>query len=187
MKAVSLLQVLYSFFLGLMLTALVAIGLNTFHPQPRSPEYPVKGDDPVAQAQYEEVLRQVQVARDAWALNQSIILLVCATAILAVSLWRPARMAVISNGLLLGGVFTMLYAVGVSLNYGEGQVSRFVVVLVATAVTVGAGYLTFIRRTPATDALPAEGDAAASGSAELDGRVAALERRLAALARALGD
>ena len=64
----------------------------------------VYGDDPVAQAQYEEVLRQVQVARDAWALNQSIILLVCATAILAVSLWRPARMAVISNGLLLGGV-----------------------------------------------------------------------------------
>ena len=39
MRAVSLLQVIYSFFLGLVVVGLVAIGINTFHPQPPWPEY----------------------------------------------------------------------------------------------------------------------------------------------------
>ncbi len=172
MKAVSLLQVIYSFFLGLVVLGLVAIGINTFHPQPRWPE-----------SDYEAG----RLAQEAWSLNTSIILLVCATVILAVSLWRPARMAVISNGLLLGGIFTMIYAVGQSLGSGQGQIARFFVALAALLVTVGVGYLTFIRRTPSAESLPGgdEGEAGASG--ELGERVAALERRLEALGRALAE
>ena len=116
-----------------------------------------------------------------WSLNTSIILLVCATLILLVSLWRPARMAVISNGLLLGGIFTMIYAVGQSLATSSGQVTRFFVALAALVVTVGVGYLTFIRRSAEAESLPsatAPADEAETG--ELGERLAVLERRLGA-------
>ena len=193
MKALSLLQVIYSFFLGLVVVGLVAIGINTFHPQPRWPEmawdkYP--GAEPTAEqiAQQEAATRAAQAAQEAWSLNTSIILLVCATLILLVSLWRPARMAVISNGLLLGGIFTMIYAVGQSLATSSGQVTRFFVALAALVVTVGVGYLTFIRRSAEAESLPsatAPADEAETG--ELGERLAVLERRLEALGRALRE
>ena len=172
MKAVSLLQVIYSFFLGLVVVGLVAIGINTFHPQPQWPD-----------GGYETG----RLALEAWSLSTSIILLVCATVVLAVSLWRPAQMAVISNGLLLGGIFTMIYAVGQSLGSGAGQVARFFVALAALVVTVGVGYLTFIRRTPSAESLPAADQGESGASGELGERVAALERRLEALGRALAE
>ena len=179
MKAIAMLQVIYSFFLGLVVTGLVAIGLSTFHPRPAWPEYPGgKIDDPAELARYEAAQAAAQVAQDEWVLTTGIILFGCATVILAVSLWRPAHLAVISNGLLLGGVFTMIYAVGMSLSGAEGHVSRFLVALGALVVTVGAGYLTFVRRTPGEPPRPAADD-------ELADRVGTLERRLAALARAL--
>lgn len=188
MKAVSLLQVIYSFFLGLVVVGLVAIGINTFHPQPRWPEFPydkVEGPlSPEQVAQQQAAQEVAQRAHEAWSLNTSIILLVCATLILAVSLWRPHRMAVISNGLLLGGIFTMIYAVGQSLSSSQGQLARFFVALAALVVTVAIGWLTFIRRTAAAESLPAGGDGA---SGPLADRVTALERRLDALGRALND
>lgn len=193
MKAVSLLQVIYSFFLGLVVVGLVAIGINTFHPQPRWPQLPSDkyGGQPTPEqiAEHEAAYESVRLAQEAWSLNTSIILLVCATVILAISLWRPATMAVISNGLLLGGIFTMIYAVGQSLSTGQGQLSRFLVALAALVVTVGVGYLTFIRRTPSVESLPADGadEEAAADADELGERISRLERRLEALGRALAD
>lgn len=188
MKAVSLLQVIYSFFLGLVVVGLVAIGINTFHARPKWPEFPYDkyaGGQPTPEqlAEQQAAMQAAQAATDAWSLNTSIILLVCATGILAVSLWRPARMAVISNGLLLGGIFTMIYAVGQSLSTSSGQMARFFVALAALIVTVGIGYLTFIRRTADAVSLPAEGDEVVG---DIEGRVAALEQRFEALGRAFG-
>ncbi|MFP5416779.1 MAG: hypothetical protein ACLGHZ_07855 [Actinomycetes bacterium] len=176
MKAVSLLQVIYSFFLGLVVLGLVAIGINTFLPSPRWEDYGSmdRGDDGGL---------AFQAAQNQWSLTASIVLLVCATIILAVSLIRPGSMAVISNGLLLGGIFTMIYAVGLSLS-GESSVTRFLVALAALLITVGVGYLTFVRR----KATAASGAGAGTGTAaELAERVDALERRLDALGRALRD
>ena len=136
-------------------------------------------------------MQAARAAQEAWSLNTSIILLICATVILAVLLWRPAKMAVISNGLLLGGIFTMIYAVGQSLSSSSGQLPRFFVALAALVLTVGIGYLTFIRRAASAESLPSpEADAPAADAAEvgpLADRVAVLERRLEALGRALAD
>ena len=188
MKAVSLLQVIYSFFLGLVVVGLVAIGINTFHRQPDWPEYRTPlGPDGQLTAEQLAQQQAARAAQDAWSLSTSIILLVCATLILVVSLWRPPRMAVISNGLLLGGIFTMIYAVGQSLATSSGNVARFFVALAALIITVGIGYLTFIRRTPSAVSLPAEGEGGAGEAGVLAERVAALERRFEALGRAFGE
>ena len=47
-----------------------------------------------------------------WARNTSIILIAFATLVMSISLIRSDQLKVISNGLLLGGLFTMLYGTG---------------------------------------------------------------------------
>ncbi len=66
----------------------------------------------------------------------------------------------LSNGILLGGVFTMIYAVGMTVS-SNASVLRFVVVAVALAVTVAIGYLKFVRRA---------GGEVATGGSDTSGR-----------------
>ncbi len=120
----SVLQVIFSFFLGLVVTAFIAVGVNTFYPEPRGA--------------YEG---------DAWMshrLNTSIILLVCATLVMLLSLAIAKLGPVLANGALLGGLFTMIYAVGMGVSAG-GQWQRFLVLTVALVVTVGVGWWKFSR------------------------------------------
>ena len=168
MKLTHALQIIYSFFLGLVVVGFVGIGTNTFYPQPR-PLYD----------NYDEAY---QATLGVWALNTSIILLVCATIIMAVSLVRAESLTVISNGLLLGGLFTMIYAVGISVG-AERSVVRFVVIGFALAITIAIGWLKFIRGQQAAKAAPAGVTGEATG--DLAERVVALEAKLDALGRAL--
>ncbi|HEY3409084.1 MAG TPA: hypothetical protein VGK53_13005 [Propionicimonas sp.] len=161
MKTNTVLQVIFAFFLGLVVVAFVGIGVNTFYPEPRWVD-----------GQPDQYL--------GWQLTTGIVLLVCATIILAVSLFLPERQGVLSNGILLGGVFTMIYAVGMTVS-SNASVLRFVVVAIALAVTIAIGYLKFTRRRVA--AVPAEGE----GTVLVDvaERLSAVERKLDALGRAL--
>ena len=108
-----------------------------------------------------------------------------ATGLLAISLALPDEQVVISNGVLLGGVGTMLYAVGMTVS-ATNSLWRFVVVAVALAVTVGIGYLKFARprRTRTRPGGCRRGPARRRRGRE---RLAAVERKLEALGRALRD
>ena len=108
MRTNTALQVIFAFFLGLVVVAFVGIGVNTFYSEPAY----VDGRP----SQYVD-----------WQLTTGIILLVCATVILAISLFLPELQAVLSNGILLGGVFTMIYAVGVTVS-SNSSIVRFIVV-----------------------------------------------------------
>lgn len=177
MKANAVLQIIFAFFLGLVVLAFVGIGVNTFYP---SPDYPV---DVTLQDSWSEM-------RDRWALVTGIVLLLCATVLLAVSLYLPEHQAVLSNGILLGGVFTLVYAVGMTFS-ADTSLIRFVVVTAALVIAIGAGYLKFVRgrggpRGAAKRSAQAEQpDSAALG--ELGDRVAAVEHKLDALGRALHE
>ncbi|HMR49388.1 MAG TPA: hypothetical protein PKE40_09080 [Arachnia sp.] len=171
MKANAVLQIIFAFFLGLVVVAFVGIGVNTFYPQP---PYPT---DEAQQLTWEATY-------DHWALITGIVLLLCATLILAVSLFLPEDQGVLSNGILLGGVFTMVYAVGMAFAAGTSLL-RFGVVTVALAVTIVIGYLKFVRghrAARATAAPPSGGDVG-----ELTERLAAVENKLDALGKALRD
>ena len=168
MKGNGALQIIFAFFLGLVVVAFVGIGVNTFYPEPA-----YTGD-------------YGATVYSNWRLITGIILLILATVILVISLALPAHQAVITNGLLLGGVFTMIYAVGMTVT-SDQSIWRFVVVAVALLVTIAIGYLKFAKpwRAPAAAGVAAE----ASGDAnpELAARLSTLERRLEALRRALDD
>ncbi len=215
------LQTIFSFFLGLMVLAFIGIGVNTFYPQPkweRNPELERlhrqqdqiwnrdkegKGLSAADEAELEAIQEQITEIEEAeqdrsetWTRMTSIILIVFATLVMGVSLIRSDQLRVISNGLLLGGLFTMIYGVGWIIASGE-SVMRFVVIVLALAVTLALGYLRFVRgrepavaggQVPSGVAIAGEsgGIAPAAGVAELADRVAALESRQAAAAAALG-
>lgn len=124
---------------------------------------------------------------EVWARNTSIVLIILATVVMGVSLVRSEQLRVLSNGLLLGGVFTMLYGVGWIIASGESW-ARLIVILFATAVTIALGYVKFVRmKKGVAEVAGAEGAALSTeGMASLEARVAALEAKLTAIGDALG-
>lgn len=169
MRRNAALQTIFALFLGLVVVAFVWIGLLTFYPEP---DWQINGDD----------------AQEAWRLTFGILLLVIASAVSAVSLALPRRVEVIANGLLLGGVFTMISSVGMAFSM-QSSGWRFAVVTAALLLTIAVGYLRFGRRPrvrQAEGATPvADESASVAADAELVARVTKLESRLDAFRRAL--
>jgi hypothetical protein len=75
------------------------------------------------------------------------LLIVVATLAMAISLVRAERLPVVSNGPLLGRVFTMLYGIG-SILVTDAWVMRFLVMTVALVITLALGYARFVRCAP---------------------------------------
>ncbi len=95
------------------------------------------------------------------------ILIVLATMLMALALALGDTGSVLSNGILLGGLFTMLYGVGWGLASGN-SVTRFLVLVAALAVSLALGYLKFVRgRRPVAEVGPAPGRDVSTGQTSL--------------------
>ena len=130
-----------------------------------------------------EVLsRRAGQVSDEWARSTSLILIAFATLAMAVAVLRADQLSVLSNGLLLGGVFTMLYGVGLILATGTSM-ARFIAIALALVVTLGIGYLRFVRR---GGGLPVERPMAEAAVLNgLEARVRAIEAQLEGIRNAL--
>lgn len=209
------LQVIFSFFLGLMVTAFVGVGVYTFYPPPEErlgdqlqelyrQQEDIQGFKEQSQVtdadraklrtiqlQIRELEDEQQASREVWGRNTSIILITFATLVMSVSLIRAEQLRVISNGLLLGGLFTMVYGIGWVIATGTSQV-RFWVMTVALVITLGLGYIKFVpnreqgQLAPVSLSTSGEVAADAGALAALSARVESLEARTAAAASALG-
>jgi hypothetical protein len=202
------LQVIFAIFLGLMVTAFIGVGVYTFYPSPDQalntriqdlmrqqqairnfrPEGALTQDDrdrlQVLTNQINTLQDRGSQGREAWGRTTSIVLIAFATLVMAISLIRADELPVISNGLLLGGVFTMVYGVGWIIATNT-SVTRFVILTVALAITIGLGFVRFVRGHGRTAPMAAS----APGSGEivsLEQRLAALEKRMDDAANALG-
>jgi uncharacterized protein HemX len=211
------LQIIFSIFLGLMVAAFFGVGVFTFYPPPET-KYQDQLDDLYQQqadlqefkeptqltaaekAQLNELQKKIraledkqQAEREVWGRNTSIVLIAFATLVMSISLIRADQLPVISNGLLLGGVFTMIYGVGWIIATGTSY-ARFAVMTVALAITLGLGYVRFVRVRQAQAGAP-EPTATSTGAVSLTAteastlaaRVDALERRIDAAAHVLGE
>lgn len=210
----SALQTIFSFFLGLMVVAFIGVGVNTFYESPaethkqqlqdlqrQRDELRVRAKghdlDTAQQAEMDRIVAEENALRrtiddemKGWARVTSIILVLFATLVMSVSLVRNEQLRVLGNGLLLGGLFTMVYGVGWVIFSGS-SVTRFAVMAFALVVAIGLGYVKFVRQRAKAGAQPAgvqagHGEAGGAGLASLEHRVAALEARAAAAAAALG-
>ena len=199
---------IFSFFLGLMLTAFVGVGVYTFHPRPKQFDDQIrelsrreqairnsKAPDELTsedRSQIQDLVRQRDELHDAaaaaripWGRSTSVILIAFATLSMAVSLVRADQLPDISNGLLLGGIFTMLYGVGWIIAT-DTSILRFVVMSVALLITLVLGYFRFVRRPVGVAAAGPEIQESGM-SPDVGRRLQELERRLLEAAAALAN
>jgi hypothetical protein len=193
-----------------MLTAFVGVGVYTFHPSPETSfnrrilelnrqEQAIRNSKapdeltPTERVKIQEIrdeLNKTQDARQAslepWGRSTSIVLIAFATLAMAISLVRPDQLPVISNGLLLGGVFTMVYGVGHIIATGT-SIARFTVMTVALVITLVLGYVRFVRRRALSVVPEREAIAGGEGLVSLEQRVRGLEKRMDEAANALGQ
>ncbi len=204
------LQNIFSFFLGLMVTAFVGVGVYTFHPpadknldrQIRDfgrQEQTIRGSRSPEQLSPEDRagLQKITLSRDSlidvnrtsqeeWGRSTSIILIALATLAMAISLARAVQLPVISNGLLLGGLFTMVYGMGWCVATST-SVTRFIVITIALAITLALGYMRFVRRQVARSDVPGtKSPFDDAGYADLEVRLSRIEERINGAAAALG-
>ena len=207
-KTGSGLQTLFAIFLGLMVTAFVGVGVYTFYPSPDKQFRPRiealdRQEQAIRNSQPENALSPADRARmqkiidernriqdasrastEAWSGRTSIILVSLATIAMVISLTAIAGLPVISNGLLMGGVFTMLYGVGwVIVSATSG--TRFIVMSFALAVTLALGYLRFVRRRAVAETTATT--APTGDLSELEKRVRTIEERMLHAANALSS
>jgi len=202
------LQTLFAIFLGLMVTAFVGVGVYTFYPSPDAhyrdritsldrQQQAIRNSRPEAaltpadRAQIQKIVddrNRVQDASrastEAWGGRTSIILVALATIAMAISLTAAAQLPVISSGLLMGGVFTMLYGVGWVIVSGTST-TRFIVMTFALVITLALGYARFVRRRAPAEARSAGATAPTGEFADLEQRVRTLEERMVQAATAL--
>lgn len=187
----------------------VGVGVNTFHPNPADETRagleqlyqsqqlsmaekadqaaPATAADQRLDARILELEQLARVQEQDWAATTSIVVVIIATALLAaaVALAQVAAAWVFSTGLLLGGIFTMLYGVILSMVSGQ-SVLRFVLLLAALIITSGLGYLRFVR-TPRYQMGTVAPTDSTTIATDVEQRLVRVEKSLDSLRHALRD
>jgi hypothetical protein len=150
-----LLKYIYTLFIGILFTGLVVAGIYAFYPRPEYPEYPEEltypardGKDIYESTESAEKYRQNEkefreISQD-YNRNVSIISLVAAVLALIISLTLIRNLQLISDGLLLGGVFTLLFSVGSGFESDDSKF-RFIIILIGFIISLAVGYIKFVR------------------------------------------
>jgi hypothetical protein len=153
----TLLRAIYVVFLGLIIALFVGLGIAAFYETPKRPEQSslaqetnyAKEPTPQAieaQKAFENQIKEYEENKlGPYNRNVSIITLVIAVVILTVGLLFSGRFLVLSDGILLGGVFTLLYSI-IRATMANNIRFTFIVVAVSLAVTLFLGFWKFLRR-----------------------------------------
>lgn len=153
------LKMIYTFLIGIFLTVFVGVGIAAFYPEPIFPESPsaikysctdttkegVSPEETKNQIEeYDKQAAEYRVKSQKYSRNVSVMALIAAILIVTVSLTLLKSILVITDGVLLGGVLTLLYSV--IRGFGaEDNMFRFVVVSIGLFISLFLGYIKFIR------------------------------------------
>ena len=152
-----MLVAVYKAFVGLLLAAFVGIGISAAAPEPRFPEPPARmmaperdsQPSPEAQREFEEfqnASRAHRVLMAEYSRNASAVAAIAAITMLILSLTVLRRVALFSDGFLLGGIVTFAYSVVRGFG-AEDNTFRFIVVALGLAIALVLGYVRFVRPT----------------------------------------
>lgn len=156
-----ILRFIYTLFIGILLALFVGFGINAFYEEPKYPEVPIglRYPKPVTDAvinstesagitkmqiNQEKKEKEFRKVEEVYNRDISVICLVSAIIYLVISLVLLKRLLIISDGLILGGVFTLLYSIvrGFASNDSKFQ---FVIVGIGLIVAFVLGYFKFIK------------------------------------------
>lgn len=146
-----LLQLIYALFLGLLLALFIGVGINTFYPGPKEPDYATAsyyGKEPTAaEIATEKANEQKRIAYEKelqpYSRNVSIIAMGFAVVLLVISIVLEKRTKVIAEGLMLGGLFTLLYSVMRGFMSNNSKY-LFVAITIGIIITLYVGYHRFV-------------------------------------------
>ncbi len=151
-ESTKILQLVYTFFLGLLVALFVGIGINTFYPGPQAPQYPIElntlGKEPTdaqlaVQRVYDVKMEKYMNELKPYNRNVSIIALIASVILLAISLVYEKRIKLLADGVLLGGSFVLLYSLGRGFASGNSMYS-FVGVTIGLVIVLYLGYHRFV-------------------------------------------
>ncbi|MFH0712710.1 MAG: hypothetical protein V2A55_02565 [Candidatus Jorgensenbacteria bacterium] len=146
---------IYTIFLALLIALFVGLGIDTFYPGPKAPEYPVElekvescceetAEQGEIRLEFDQAQRKYQEDIKPYNQTVSIVSLAASIIILVVSLTLLNKIQVIADGILLGGVFTTMYSIVRGLMT-ENSEFRFLVVTIGIIIAFVLGYVKFIR------------------------------------------
>ncbi len=150
---------IYTFFLGIILAIFVGVGIAVFYPAPQMPtdnlniEYNDKGtpateEDKKKEANQNTAWEEHSKKSQAYSRNVSLIAMAIAVVLASVGLLFEKRVSLLANGVLLGGLFLLLYSLGHSFASANTKFS-FAVTGVCLLVTIAIGYRKFGPHAPA--------------------------------------
>lgn len=147
-----MIKYIYALFLGLLLATFVGTGISTFYPGPEQPEWtdiskPVISQTEEEKAEAKRLEAEQKAYYDDFSIynrNVSLLSLAGAMIILVISLTVASKLHVIADGLLLGGVFTLLYSIIRGLS-SEDVRYRFIITTVGLIAALVIGWVKFLR------------------------------------------
>jgi len=150
MKENNIIKIVYSIFVGALISIFVGVGINTFYPGPVSPDYSSKAATAEGRQLYYES-EEYTVANEQYSQdnsdyyrNVSIVSLIIAVALLWFSIMYEKRLKMMADGILLGGLFTLIYGVNQGFASGNDQY-LFLAMTISLAAVIYIGYHKFIK------------------------------------------
>lgn len=149
-----MIKYIYSVFLGLLIAIFIGVGISVFYQPPAEPKYPnelnySQQKEPTAEQQAAE--KAYQIKMDEWNKqmepyhrNVSIIALIAAVILVAIGLAMGERLRILTDGIMLGGVFTLIYSLIQGFMSNNSKYS-FIVVTVALITVIALGYFKLIK------------------------------------------
>ncbi len=149
-----MIKLLYKLFLGLLVALFIGFGISVFYTAPKEPEYPTQlqniKSDGMTPAQEkintdfnnQQKTYQADFAR--YSRNVSAIAIVFSIVLLILSLTVLLNVGIIGDGILLGGIFTLAYAM-IRAFMSDNNKFQFGAVTVGLIVAVILGYWKFHR------------------------------------------
>lgn len=154
-----LLKYVYVVFIGLLIALFIGVGIAAFYPAPKNPSsvsiYPkVAPFEPLsasqsAQLQKEDlkqqaIWREYEFRNQQYNKNVTIIAVLLAVLVLAISLFLAKSLLIIADGMLLGALLTLVYSLTRSFGTQDFKFI-FLVVSIGLVITVALGYFKLIK------------------------------------------
>ncbi|MBU2219057.1 hypothetical protein KKG15_00995 [Patescibacteria group bacterium] len=151
-----IIRLIYTMFLALLIALFVGLGIDSFYPGPKAPQYPAELDavrqgceetaeQKALRKEFNQDQNKFQEESRPYNRNVSIISLIAAIIILISSLTLLSKIKMIADGILLGGVLTTMYAIIRGLMSDNSQF-RFLIAAIGLIIALVLGYIKFIRQ-----------------------------------------
>lgn len=153
-------RVIYTIFIGVLFAIFVGVGIAAFYEGPKPPNYPSELSYPMTkdksaaedrknlemQKEYDEKQKLFEKEIRIYNRNVSVISIVASIIVLMLSLVLIKKILLIADGLLIGGVLTLIYSIIRGFDT-EGNMFRFLIVTVGLIASLVIGYVKFIKPT----------------------------------------